>query len=1000
MRKSALLLILILSASTISLFGQERKVEGLVKDSQTLTALEGVTVSTGPENSTQTTETGEFSLNVSLGDSLTFTFIGYLPQTIPVGSEDWIDVFLRDESRALDEVVVIGYGTAQKRDLTGSIAQVKGEDIVDRPGTNPVANLQGKVAGLQVTNSGRPGQEPDVRLRGTNSINSVKPLYVVDGLLNDNINFLNPSDIESIEVLKDPSSLAIFGVRGANGVIAVTTKQAKKGQLNFEFNSRLAFKNVSKRMRLVDAEGFRTLYDEQRANQGDTTYDYSDWKANTDWQNEIFKTGIVNYNDLTVSGASDNNSFRMGLGYSHDEGVIHHERHKQLTLSLNDELRISDNIKTGIVFNGFRAQLPVERDVFGAILATPIAPVFNDDYGLYHALPDFQRAQVNNPLVPIEARKNSQIRLNYRAVANTFVEVDFLQDFSFRVNLSADYGFNQFRTYQGLVRVYNPDIEGEDKSEISDNTLTSVNQEQNKFYKYQTDWLLNYKKNIERHNLTLMLGYTTYMQGFEATTARRTQGEGMEIPNDPDYWFVDIGDAATQRGGGSGWEYRTLSYMARALYNYDNKYLLNASFRRDGSSAFSKGNPWQNFYALGAAWTVTNEDFMATQSLFDNLKIKASWGSLGNQDVGGNKYPMYPQLVAGNSTVFGNKLIPAYGPEYIPDPDLHWEVVKSWESGVELSAFENRLELEGVYYNKVTDDVLVRIPGIFGSLPGLGNLGRIRNNGIEAAASWHQPISEDWDFNIGGNITTVNNKVIELSTEGYNVVSGPSRTEAGYPIGYFYGYVHDGIFQTETEVEQAPENKLGSGDFKPGDIRFRDTNGDGVIDVDDRTMIGDPTPDFYYGLSLGTRFKNFNIQFEFQGVHGNEIMRTWNQNQFATYNFLQDRMQRWNGEGTSHWEPILDEGRANNRQYSTYFIEEGSFFRLRDITLSYTFPVETLQQVRLKNLRVFLNAQNVFTLSKNTGYTPEIGGSAISFGIDNGTYPVPSVYTMGVSLNF
>lgn len=1000
MRKLRLILILALCVSAISLSAQERTVKGQVRDSQTLTPLESVTVFSTGGASTQTTASGEYTLQVEPKDSLTFTSIGYLSQTLFVGDEERIDVFLTDESQALDEVVVIGYGTAQKRDLTGSITQIKGEEIVDRPGTHPVANLQGKVAGLQVTNSGRPGQEPDIRLRGTNSIASVKPLYVVDGLLNDNINFLNPSDIESIEVLKDPSSLAIFGVRGANGVIAITTKKAKEGHLDFEFNTRLALKNVAKRMQVLDAEDFKTVYDEQRFNQGDASYDYTHWDANTNWQDEIFKTGVVNYNNLTVSGASEKNNFRMGVGYSHDEGVIHHERHKQLTLSLNDELRITDNFKTGITFNGYRAELPVERDVFSAILAAPISPVFNTEYNLFHALPDFQIAQVGNPMVSIEARKNSQIRLNYRGVVNTFAELKFLEDFNFRVNLSADYGFNQFRTYQGLVRIYNPYIEGEDKSQISGNTLTSVNQEQNTYYKYQTDWLLNYKKSIEQHNLTVMLGYTTYMQGFESTTASRTQGEGMEIPNDPDYWYVGVGDAATQRGGGTAWDYRTLSYMARALYNYDNKYLLNASFRRDGSSAFAKGNPWQNFYAIGAAWTVTNEGFMQQQRIFDNLKIKASWGSLGNQDVGGNKYPMYPQLVAGNSTVFGNQLIPAYGPEYIPDPNLHWEVVKSWESGVELSAFGNRLSFEGVYYNKITDDVLVRIPGIFGSLPGLGNLGKIKNNGVELATSWRQPLSDDWTVTVGGNFTTVHNKVIELSTKGYNIISGPSRTEAGYPIGYFYGYVHDGIFQTKADVEHGPENGLGGGAFKPGDIRFKDVTGDGVINVDDRTMIGNPTPDFYYGLSLGARFKNFDMQFEFQGLYGNEIMRTWNQNQFATYNFLQDRLQRWNGVGTSNWEPILDEGRANNRQYSTYFIEDGSFFRLRDITLSYLFSEEALRSMRLKNLRVFLNAQNVFTLSNNTGFTPEIGGSAISFGIDNGTYPVPAIYTLGLSLNF
>src|SRR5690606_17741386 len=327
---------------------------------------------------------------------------------------------------------------------------------------NPIANLQGKVAGLQVTNSGRPGQEPDIRIRGTNSINAVKPLYVVDGMLNDNINFLNPADIESIEVLKDPSSLAIFGVRGANGVVAITTKRARSGELNFEFSSRIGVKDVSHRMNMANAAQFKELYEEQRFNQGNTPYDYTNWTGNTNWQDQIFQNGILNYNNLSVSGATERNSFRMGIGHSTDQGIINHEKHQQFTFNVADELKITDNFRTGIVLNGYRARLPQNQDVFGAILAAPIAPIYNAEYGLYHTMPDFQRAQVYNPLLAIEERKNTYIGTNYRVLANGYTEVDFLSNFNFRVNLSADYGFNTFRRYEGVVSQYDPDIAGED----------------------------------------------------------------------------------------------------------------------------------------------------------------------------------------------------------------------------------------------------------------------------------------------------------------------------------------------------------------------------------------------------------------------------------------------------------------------------------------------------------------------------------------------------------
>lgn len=999
MRHIAIVLIALLYTTVVN---AQSSITGIVKDSQTLATISGVTVTIkGKSAVTQTNNLGQFSINATPTDSLIFAFIGYKKQSILVGSNKSLNIFLDSENNDLEEVVVIGYGTARKRDLAGSITQIKGSEIVDRPGTNPVANLQGKVPGLQVTNSGRPGQEPDIRIRGTNSINGAKPLYVVDGLLNDNINFLNPADIENIEVLRDPSSLAIFGVRGANGVIAITTKRAKNGQLNFDFNTRIGVKNVAKRMDMLNAAEFKELYEEQRFNQGDYPYDYTNWNGNTNWQDEIFRNGVLNYNNLSVSGATERNSFRMGLGYSTDEGVINHEKHSQITLNLADEIKLTDNFRTGIVINGYRARLPQERGVFGAILAAPIAPVFNQEYGLYNTMPDFQRAQVGNPLVDIEDRKNTYIGINYRALANWYAEVDFFKNFNFRVNLSADYGFNNFRSYQGLVSVYNPDIQGTNKSERIGNQLTSVNHEQNTHYKYQTDWLLNYKNSFGKHNLTLLGGFTTYLQGVEATVARRTQGSGLEIPNDPDYWFVGIGDVATTTGTSTATEYRTLSWLGRALYNYDNKYILNASIRRDGSSAFAKnGKPWQNFYSIGGAWVVTEESFMKDVEAINSLKIKASWGSLGNQNVGGNRYPMYPLLVTGNSAVFGDELIPALEPEYIPDPNLHWEVVKSWEAGFELTAFKNRLNLEAVYYNKNTNDILVRIPGILGSRPGLGNLGNIENKGIEVGASWRQIINNDWEVTLGANITTVKNKVVSLSTDGYDIIQGASRTIAGYPIGYFWGYVHDGIFQTQADVNQYATNGLGGGPFLPGDIKYKDLDGNGIINTLDRTMIGNPTPDFYYGISLGASYKNIDLGIELQGLYGNEILRTWNQNQFATFNYLSERLGRWNGEGTSNWEPIVHEGRSVNRQFSTYFIEDGSFFRIRDISLGYTLPSHVVSKLKLKNLRLFLNAQNVGTFSNNTGFTPEIGGSTTSFGVDNGTYPVPAIYTFGLNLNF
>lgn len=977
---------------------QNIQVKGRVTDATNGEALIGVSIKV--KNSTQGTSTdmnGAFTISVPSNGTLVYSYIGYETIETPVNNRATINIQMRISSSSLDEVVVIGYGTAAKRDLTGSIVSIKGSEVADKPGTNPIANLQGRVAGVQVTNSGRPGAEPDIRIRGTNSINNVKPLYVVDGILNDNINYLNPSDIESIEILKDPSSLAIFGVRGANGVIAVTTKQAKTGQLNFNFNSTAGFKDVSHRIKMTDATGFRTLYDEQLVNEGNAPFDYTNWQANTDWQDEIFQNGIISYNNLSVSGATERNKFRMGLGYIAEQGIISHEQLKKITLNINDELKITDGFRVGINFNGYRSALPQERGVSGAILAAPIAPVFNEEYGLYHTMPSFQRAQVGNPLTDIEQRKGTAINREYRAVGNVFSEIDFLKNFTFRAAFLVDYGFNTGRSYSPLVSVYNPEVSGDSKIDRL-NLVTSVNQNQNIFTKLQSDWLITYKNKFGDHSLTATAGFTSYLTEYEGLNSARSQGEGDPIPNNPDKWYVGIGSPGTQIGDGSAWDRRTLSYLARALYNYKGKYLFNASFRRDGSSAFIVNNPWQNFGALGAAWVVSEEGFMKSQEVINNLKIKGSWGILGNQNTGDNyRYPMFPLLVSNSSAVFGDNVIPAYEPAYIPDPNLRWETVHAWETGFELNAFSNRLYVEANYYKKKTKDIMVEVPGILGSKPGLANQGSMTNNGIELATSWNQKVNDDLSFSVSGNITTLNNKVNSLVYEGYQILLNASRTTVGYPIGYFYGYVHDGIYQSNEDVRLHPS---AINEVFPGDIKYKDINEDGIIDEQDRTMIGDPTPDFTYGFSLSLNYKGFDFGAEFMGVYGNEIFRNWNRNAFAQFNFQEERLERWNGIGTSNWEPILNSSRANNRLISSYYIEDGSFFRVRNIQIGYNLNKRTLDKIKLKSLRVFLNAQNPFTFTNNTGYTPEIGGSAIEFGVDGGTYPVPSIYTLGINLNF
>ncbi len=474
------------------------------------------------------------------------------------------------------------------------------------------------------------------------------------------------------------------------------------------------------------------------------------------------------------------------------------------------------------------------------------------------------------------------------------------------------------------------------------------------------------------------------------------------IPDDPSKWYTnsDIADPTTASNSGSAWENATLSYLARALYSYKRKYLLNASFRRDGSSAFYRtGKAYQNFGAIGGAWVISEESFMKNVDAINSLKIKGSWGVLGNQNVGETyRYPAYPALSAASSGVFGNNVIQALTPVYLADPNLGWETVYAWETGLELNTFHNMLHFEANYYNKETRGILTTVPGINGTTPGLANIGTVTNHGFEFSASWNQSITEDLSYSISGNFTTIQNKVQSLSTTGYAIINGPSRTTAGYPIGYFYGYVSDGIYQTAEEIKLSPQNKLG--DVQPGDIKYKDVNGDGIVDEKDRTVIGNPTPDFTYGFSLSLDYKGFNLSADFMGVYGNEIYRAWDQATYAQFNFPAYRLDRWNGVGTSNWEPILNTGRAVNYLNSSYHIEDGSFFRIRNLQLGYNFSPAFLKSLYLKSLRVYANAQNLKTFKNNSSFTPEFGGSATVFGVDNGSYPLPAIYTLGINLNF
>ena len=984
MKKNLLITCVMLLFAITSMAQNKITISGVVTDKTGETVIGASVRVKGQESKGSITDiNGKYQIvDVASNTTLIFSYIGMREQEIAVNGRSTINVKMEEDSQLIDEVVVVGYGSAKKRDLTGSIVTVKADEIASKPSTNPLASIQGKVAGVQVVNTGRAGQDPEIRVRGTNSINGFKPLYVVDGLFTDNINYLNTADIESMEILKDPSSLAIFGVRGANGVIIITTKRAKIGKTMVNINSSVGWKVIYDRVGVTNAEEFKMLYNEQLISQGSDPYDYTQWAGNTDWQDEIFQTGFLTNNNVSITGATDKSKFYLGLGYVMEEGSIKTEKLNKFTVNLNSEYSVTDFLRFGFQLNGVRAKYPDAKGVDGALKAAPIAPTHDLESGLIHTLPDFQRAQVWNPLIETELRGAHNKSENYRVAGNVFGEIDILKNLTFKATFSMDYASSQGRSYSPLIYVYNPDVEG-GKERLTERE--SVNQSKSTSLAAQSDYVLTYLGQFGNHGLTLTAGLTTNYNESSSLSGGRSQlaGYGILVGDDPDRWWLStIDDISTATNGGSQSDRFTMSYLFRALYNYKNRYLLNASFRRDGSSVFYKtGNTWDNFYSFGAGWVMTEEKFMQNQNVINFLKLKGSWGVLGSQNTG-SSYPAYATIVSSGSAVFGDNIIAGKGPNKLISPTLGWERNYSWEVGFDMHMFNDRLQLSPVYYNKTTKDMLTSIPGIAGTVPGLQNVGEIRNRGFELSASWNDKIGEDWRYGLGANLSTIDNKVLSLVNKDYNIISGPSRVSEGYPIGYFYGYKVEGVYQNEDDIRFSPINSVGS--VTPGDLKFADVDGNGKITDNDRTMIGNPTPDFTYGFNVNLGWKNLDLTVDMMGVYGNEIYRNWGSSSYAQLNYRTEQLNRWHGEGTSNWEPLLDPSHKINQEASTYFIEDGSFFRIRNIELGYNFDKRLLNRIKVQSLRLYTNVQNPKTWSRNGGYTPEVGGSAISFGIDGG----------------
>lgn len=951
---------------------------------------------------TTTNAEGSYSLTVPDDATLVFTSIGYTSVEEKVSGRSAINIVMQPATQSMNEVVVVGYGTQRKRDLTGSVSSIKGDEVSKMPSTNPIASLQGKVPGLTISNTGRAGASPVVRIRGINSTNSASPVYVVDGILHDNIDFLNPADIETIDILRDPSSIAIYGLRGANGVIAVTSKKAARGQTRINLQSSVGVQTVQNKIALTDAAGFRKLYTAQLANLNAAPFDYTNYNANTNWQDLVLQDAIITSHNLSVSNNSDKTTTYLNIGYTDQEGVLKYDRFQRYLVRLNEEIRINKNIKVGGDITGYHfINNAPAASITNALWAAPIVPV-QVDAKTYYSMPSFQRAQVGNPVAAMNRNNRTSIDNGFRVIGSVFAEIKFLKDFTWKSVVYTDLGFNTGRSYTRLPFNFVNLGEGAAATTTTyDNSVrTSVSQEQSESRRYQQDHTLSYDKRLGNgHSINAVAGFTTiYSRSSFVNGTRRDTA--VNVPDDPDFWYlgvVNVNNPISNGGGGS--ESAIAGGFARVGYNYQGKYLLNATIRRDGSSKFAPANRWGTFGSIGAGWVVSDEAFFSKVKGIDFLKLRGAWGITGNANgFADNLYK--PGIQNASTAIFGDNIYTSIQAAYIPDPNLRWETVRGLDIGFDIRAINNRLNAEFTFYDRTTTDILTAVTLPNETRSYFTNLGKITNRGVEVNVGWNDRIGKDLTYGVSANFS-YNNNVVNSIGDNFNFAiignGGANLTTSGKSIGYFYGYTQTGIYQSTADLGKQPSfiNSL------PGDISYADRNGDGLLTADDRGYIGTPFPPYSYGGTLSLGYKGFDFQLEAQGSAGHSIYTQRRTSTFAVLNYEANRLNAWTTPGSTNVEPILDNTRGNNFLMSTYYLEPGDYLRIRLLQLGYTFEQTALSKIGVKKARVFISGQNVKTWSQVTGYSPEpLIGSILGGGADNGAYPVPAVYSLGINVTF
>lgn len=989
-------------------FSQQLTVKGKVKDSNGDGLPFTNIVIKGTTNGTTSDLEGNYSLgSLSSGDILVYSSIGFVSQEVTVGAQTVIDVTLLDDITSLEEVVVIGYGTTSEKELTGSVSVVKGAAIEALNPTRVEQALQGQTPGVDITSqSGSPGGSFNIRIRGVSTNGDNKPLILVDGVVYENLGSLNPSSIESINILKDASS-GIYGVRGANGVILVTTKKGKKGSKpQISISSYYGIQEAARRLPVLNAFEYGVLANESFA-AGNSTPPFSNLSSlgeGTDWQDLVFESAPIQNYDFQVRGGGETTSYSFGAGYFSQKGIVGGDKasYDRLTVNFNSNTKISEKLNLDLITNytGSKRKT-LSENAIGSVLfnALNMAPTMTpyDSEGNY-TLANGLGGEVINPLAQIANTYNDT--WSNRVFGKIGLNYDIIEGLQFQSSLNFDYTQDRFKefspeTYYGAGKVFN-------------NIESSVNEDQKNFWSYTWDNVLFYDKKInDAHSIKATVG----------TSAYKTRGEhlmttGWGIPNN-DVQFADIARANEIRIGGARseqYDQRLMSYFARAEYNYKYKYLLSVMARRDGSSRFGNINKFGFFSSASAGWIMTEENFMSSLGFIDFAKMRVSYGTTGNDKIGDFRF--LSSLNGEGVYVFdGNTLAIGTAPGALSNPLIQWENNKQFNIGIDVE-FLNNFSLTADYFIKTTSDLLLEVPvsgltgvGANGSASPTANAGTVRNKGIELALNYNKAINDDLEINVGYNIATLSNNTINLN-DGVSFIDAggfgigqlpPTRWTVGQSIGAFYGLVTDGIFQNAEEVAAAP----GQTDASPGDIRFADVDGDGIWNNEkDRAFIGSPIPSVTMGLTVSLDYKNFDFSAFANGSFGNDVSRNYERS-LALTNKSSYYIQRWTGEGSTNSFPRITTGANNNGLFSDYWLEDASYVRIKNIQIGYTFPTEVIDKIGATSLRIYTAINNLHTFTDYQGYDPNVSsGDALDSGNDNGYYPQARTFQVGLNLTF